>query len=296
MNDEQSHPPSPDSPRKSWLTKISHFFQGEPKDREELVEVIQDAEERSLIDNNTKSMMEGVLNVSDLKVRDIMLPRAQMITLDCSQPVEKIIPRVIESAHSRFPVVNEDKDHIEGILLAKDLLPFGFDMSERPASLTSILRPAVVVPESKRVDKLLKEFREQRYHMAIVVDEFGSVSGLVTIEDILEQIVGDIEDEYDEEEKVQDAIRQVAPRVYSLPALTPVTDFNTFFHQNFSAEEIDTIGGAVMLAFGHMPSKGEEIEIEGHYFKVLNADRRRLLQLQVTVPESSAVDTSESTL
>ncbi len=283
MNDEQPQPPSSIASRKSWFTKLSHFFQGEPKDREELVEVIQDAEERALIDNNTKSMIEGVLNVSELKVRDIMLPRAQMVTIDGSKSVEEILPIVIESSHSRFPVINEDKDHVEGILLAKDLLKYVSQVTKESFCLVNVIRPAIVVPESKRIDKLLKDFREQRYHMAIVVDEFGGVSGLVTIEDILEQIVGDIEDEYDENEKQENLIHQVSKQVYAVSALVSIADFNEFFGTQFSDEEIDTIGGIVMQAFGHMPARGEEIIIHDFQFKVTHADRRRLIQLQVTV-------------
>lgn len=295
MNDEQSPPPSTGSQKKSWLSKLSHLFQGEPKDKEELVEVIQDAEERDLIDLGTKSMLEGVLSVAEMKVRDIMLPRSQMVTIDRSAGVKEILPIVIESAHSRFPIINEDKDHIEGILLAKDLLPYGFKGDCDDFSIDQIIRPAVVIPESKRVDKLLKDFREQRYHMAIVVDEFGGVSGLVTIEDILEQIVGDIEDEYDEDEKSQTHIRQISKRVFSVSALTSIDDFNHYFGASFSDEEIDTIGGAVMLAFGHLPGKDEKIMIDDYQFKVTHANRRRLLQLQVSVLNDEKVASAEST-
>ncbi|OXY81722.1 CNNM family magnesium/cobalt transport protein CorC [Oceanimonas doudoroffii] len=291
MNDDNSHSENGSSAKKNWLERLGQMFQGEPKNREELVEVIMDAGERDLIDQDTKDMIEGVLEVSELRVRDIMIPRSQMVTVEKSQPVSSFLPMIIESTHSRFPVVNEDKDHIEGILLAKDLLPYGFGLTEEDFSIEKILRPAVVVPESKRLDKLLKEFREERYHMAIVVDEFGGVSGLVTIEDILELIVGDIEDEYDAEESAE--IRQISKRVYSVAALTDIEDFNEFFNTEFSDEEADTVGGMVMHAFGHLPGKGEQVELGGFVFKVAHADRRRLLQLQVKIPDNQETSSSE---
>jgi len=287
MSDEQPYP-STGSPRKTWLERLSHLFQGEPKDLNELVGVIQDAEERDVIDGDTKEMIEGVLEVAELRVRDIMIPRSQMVTIRRDQPVSSFLPIIIESAHSRFPVINEDKDHVEGILLAKDLLQFGFAHTDEEFSFERILRPAVVVPESKRVDRLLKEFQQQRYHMAIVVDEFGGVSGLVTIEDILELIVGEIEDEYDEQQEQLEQIRRISKSVYAVHALTPIEDFNDHFGAEFSDEEVDTVGGLVMHAFGHLPKKGESIPIQGYHFKVVHADRRRLLQLQVKIPHPLA--------
>lgn len=291
MSDDNSNSENGSSSKKNWLERLGQLFQGEPKSREELVEVIMDAGERDLIDQDTKDMIEGVLEVSELRVRDIMIPRSQMVTVEKSQPVSAFLPMIIESTHSRFPVVNEDKDHIEGILLAKDLLQYGFSLTEEPFSIEKVLRPAVVVPESKRLDKLLKEFREERYHMAIVVDEFGGVSGLVTIEDILELIVGDIEDEYDAEESAE--IRQISKRVFAVAALTDIEDFNEFFHTDFSDEEADTVGGMVMHAFGHLPGKGEQVEIDGFIFKVAHADRRRLQQLQVKIPDNQETSSSE---
>lgn len=285
MSDEQSHT-STQAPRKNWLDRLSHLFQGEPKDRHELVGVIQDAEERDVIDGDTKEMIEGVLEIAELRVRDIMIPRSQMVTIRRNQPVEQFLPIIIESAHSRFPVINEDKDHVEGILLAKDLLQFAFGLTDEPFSFDKVLRHAVVVPESKRVDRLLKEFQQQRYHMAIVVDEFGGVSGLVTIEDILELIVGEIEDEYDDGEEEQEQIRRISKSVYAVHGLTPIEDFNEFFDTDFSDEEVDTVGGLVMHAFGHLPKKGESVTLSGFSFKVVHADRRRLLQLQVRIPQT----------
>lgn len=286
-------PPSTNAPKKNWFDRVSQLFQGEPQNREELVEVIHDAEQRDLITEDTREMIKGVLEVSDLRVRDIMIPRAQIVAVQINNTVEELLSTVISSAHSRFPVVNEDKDHIEGILLAKDLIKYGFNMSEQPFALSKVLRPAVVVPESKRVDVLLKEFRSQRYHMAIVVDEYGGVSGLVTIEDILEEIVGEIEDEFDHDSAEETEIRKVGNRVYMVKALTPVEDFNEKFATQFSDEEFDTIGGLVSHAFGHLPERNEKITIEGIEFKVINADTRRLIQLRVTLPASEEAEQTE---
>lgn len=292
MSDDNSQT-SQGSSGKTWLGRITQMLQGEPQNREELAEVIADAQVRDVIDPETKEMIEGVLGVSELKVRDIMIPRSQMITLEVDAPLEEVIPMMVDSTHSRFPVVCEDKDHIEGILLAKDLLPLILNKDDLLPSLRDYLRPAVVVPESKRVDTLLNEFRQQRYHMALVIDEYGGVSGLVTIEDILELIVGEIEDEHDEEEQLD--IRQLAKHVFVVQALTPVDDFNEYFKTGYSTQDADTIGGTVLHAFGHMPSRGELIEIDGFQFKVTNADNRRLLQLQVTVPKADDNDSEDNT-
>lgn len=289
MSDDNPHS-SNGSAKKSWIAKIIQLVQGEPKSKEELVEVIQDANQRELIDQNTREMIEGVLDVSSQRVRDIMIPRSQMVTLDVNQTIAEILPTLTEARHSRFPVIHEDKDHIEGILLAKDLLKYAFTEESSTTPLSEVIRPAVVVPESKRIDKLLKEFRSERYHMAIVVDEFGGVSGLVTIEDILEIIVGDIEDEFANEEDLQDDIRRINDKTFAVNALTDIEDFNRFFTSNFSDEEVDTIGGLVTHAFGHLPGRDEHIEIEGFHFKVRTADRRRLVQLQVSIPEDKALD------
>lgn len=282
MSDDNPHSTNGSS-GKSWLDKLKNSISGEPKNRQELVAVITDAEQNEIIDPQTREMIEGVIGVNEMRVRDIMIPRAQMSTIDVEQKVEEFLPIMLESAHSRFPVISEDKDHIEGILLAKDLLSFAFN-TEKSFNLRDILRPAVIVPESKRVDVLLKEFRQQRYHMAIVVDEYGGVSGLVTIEDILEIIVGEIEDEFDTEEDGTDDIRPLNKSTYSVKALTPVDDFNEFFETSFSEEEADTIGGIVLKAFGHMPETSEEVTINEIHFKVTNSDKRRLIQLKVSVP------------
>ncbi|MDP5031253.1 MAG: CNNM family magnesium/cobalt transport protein CorC [Paraglaciecola sp.] len=282
---EDNPPSSNGSGNKGWLDKIVQSFTTEPKSKQDLVSVIQESEQSGVINPETREMMEGVMEVSDLRVRDIMIPRAQMMTIDIDETVEEFIPAILESAHSRFPVISEDKDHIEGILLAKDLLAFAFDPSKKLV-LKNILRPAVIVPESKRVDVLLKEFRQKRYHMAIVVDEYGGVSGLVTIEDILELIVGEIEDEHDDDEKESDGIKPLNKHTYSVKALTPLEDFNKFFNSKFDEEDADTIGGIVLRAFGHMPSRDEEVVINNILFKVTNSDKRRLVQLKVTMPDT----------
>jgi len=278
-------PPSTNAHKKGWFDRVSQLFQGEPQNREDLVDVIDGAEQRDLITQATRERIKGVLDVSDMRVRDIMIPRAQIVALQIDNSVEELLATVIGSGHSRFPVVNEDKDHIEGILLAKDLIPYGFSNSDEPFSLDRVIRPAVVVPESKRVDVLLKEFRSQRYHMAIVVDEYGGVSGLVTIEDILEEIVGEIEDEFDHDSTEETEIRKGGNTVYMVKALTPIEDFNEEFNTEFSDEEFDTVGGLVSHAFGHLPERNESIIIEGIEFKVINADTRRLIQLRVKLPD-----------
>jgi magnesium and cobalt transporter len=282
MSDDNPHSTSGSS-NKTWFNKLKQSFSGEPQSKEELVDVISEAEQRELIDPQTREMIEGVIGVNEMRVRDIMIPRAQMVTIDIEQTVDEFLPLILDSAHSRFPVISEDKDHIEGILLAKDLLSYAF-IPGKTFQLKDVLRPAVIVPESKRVDVLLKEFRQQRYHMAIVVDEYGGVSGLVTIEDILELIVGEIEDEYDKEEDGTDDIRPLNKYTYSVRALTPVEEFNRFFETDFNEEDADTIGGIVLKGFGHMPATNDEIEINAIHFKITNSDKRRLMQLKVTIP------------
>lgn len=284
MSDDNPHSTSGSS-NKNWLDRLAGSFKGEPRNREELSEVISDAEQRDVIDPQTKEMIEGVMTVSEIRVREIMIPRAQMVTIDIEQSVEQFLPIMLDHAHSRYPVISEDKDHIEGILLAKDLIPYAF-LPNKEFKLKEVLREAIIVPESKRVDVLLKEFRQQRYHMAIVVDEYGGVSGLVTIEDILELIVGEIEDEYDDEIKETDEIRPLNKHTYSVKALTSVEDFNRFFESNLNEEESDTIGGVVLRAFGHMPDTDDEITIENMKFKVTSSDKRRIVQLKITLLDS----------
>ena len=284
MNDDNPHSSNGSAQSKSFFEKIKDTFSPEPQSTEDLVEVISEAQQNDVIDPQTREMIEGVISVGNIKVRDIMIPRAQMITINIEDKVEDFLPQVLESAHSRFPVISEDKDHIEGILLAKNMLSYAFN-SDATFELKDVLRDAVIVPESKRVDILLKEFRQQRYHMAIVVDEYGGVSGLVTIEDILELIVGEIEDEHDDDENSIDGIRPLNKHTYSVKALTPLDDFNAFFETQFNEEEADTIGGIVLKGFGHMPDSGEKVKINGIEFKVTHADKRRIVQLKVTLPD-----------
>ena len=285
MNDEQQNSNQSENTKKTFFQSLfGRFFQGELKNREELVEVIRDSEQNDLIDQNTREMIEGVMEIAELRVRDIMIPRSQIIFIEDQQDLNTCLNTIIESAHSRFPVIADadDRDNIVGILHAKDLLKFlREDAGE--FDLSSLLRPVVIVPESKRVDRMLKDFRSERFHMAIVVDEFGAVSGLVTIEDILEQIVGDIEDEFDEEEVAD--IRQLSRHTYAVRALTDIDDFNAQFNTDFDDEEVDTIGGLIMQTFGYLPKRGEEIMLKNLQFKVTSADSRRLIQLRVTVPD-----------
>ncbi|MER2473177.1 CNNM family magnesium/cobalt transport protein CorC [Photorhabdus laumondii] len=291
MSDDHSSSNDNPSPKKGFFTLLlNQLFHGEPKSRDELVELIRDSEQNDLIDPDTRDMLEGVMDISDQRVRDIMIPRSQIVTLKRNQTLDECLDVIIDSAHSRFPVISEDKDHIEGILMAKDLLPF-MRTDSPPFSIDKVLRQAVVVPESKRVDRMLKEFRSQRYHMAIVIDEFGGVSGLVTIEDILELIVGEIEDEYDEEEDVD--IRALSRHTYTVRALTQIEDFNEAFSTQFSDEEVDTIGGLVMQAFGHLPARGESVDINGYLFKVAMADSRRIIQVYVTIPDDAPIPNLE---
>lgn len=289
MSEDNPHS-SNGSTNKSFIDKIVQAFAGEPQNKDELVDVINDAEDRDLIKPETKQMIEGVLEVSEMRVRDIMIPRSQMVTLNINQPLEEFLPVILESAHSRFPVVNDDIDDIEGILLAKDLLSFGFSQNQVECSLKDIIRPAIIVPESKKVEPLLKEFRSKRYHMAIVVDEYGGVSGVVTIEDILELIVGEIEDETDDE--IEEEIKHLAGNVYQVKALTDLEDFDEYFNCKFDDEDADadTIGGLVLHQFGHMPSKGEETSLGDFQFKVVSADSRRIQNLQITIPKDHEIN------
>ncbi len=281
MNDQPAAS-SPLHKRGIFASLFNYLFHDEPKNRDDLIELIRDSEQNDLIDNDTRDMLEGVMGIAELRVRDIMIPRSQIVTLKRQQSLEQCLKVIIESAHSRFPVISEDKDHIEGLLIAKDLLPY-MRRDAKPFDLDQLLRPAVVVPESKRVERMLKEFRCQRYHLAMVVDEFGSISGLVTIEDILEQIVGDIADEYDVNDSAV-AIRKLNDYTFSVHALTPIEVFNEAFKTHYPTQEVDTIGGLVMQAFGHLPTPGETITIANDHFKVTRADSRHIIQLQVTRP------------
>jgi magnesium and cobalt transporter len=276
--------PSDGSRPRNWLERLSHLFGGEPQDREQLIELLRDAKERALLDTDALSMIEGVLQVADLRVRDIMIPRAEMVYIRRDDPLERVLEIAVKSAHSRFPVTGEDKGEVVGVLLAKDLLTFCVENARRPFNIRELLRPTVFVPESKRLNVLLKEFRSSRNHMAIVVDEYGNAAGLVTIEDVLEQIVGEIEDEHDYDEGTE--IFQRGPNDWSAKARTPIEDFNSYFDSNFSDEEFDTIGGLVLNAFGHVPKRGESAEIGGFRFTVMRADSRRVHLLSIQRLES----------
>jgi magnesium and cobalt transporter len=262
----------------SLLERLSAFIMREPEDREQLIELLHSSHERNLLDSDALAMIEGVLQVSELQARDIMVPRSQMDVIDIHESPANFIPLVIQTAHSRFPVTSRNKDDIIGILLAKDLLRYY--AGEEEFNVREMLRPAVFIPESKPLNVLLKEFRKNRNHIAIVVDEYGGVAGLVTIEDVLEQIVGDIEDEYDFDE-VEDNIIQDKNGQYRVKAVTEIEDFNEKLGTAFSDDEFDTIGGLVLKRFGRVPKRGEQVTMENLTFKVLRADSRRVHLLEV---------------
>jgi magnesium and cobalt transporter len=264
-----------------WLKRITQSMTGEPRDLAELVENLREASERGLFDGDALVMLEGVLAVADMQVRDIMVPRSQMVFVERDESPQKLVELVVESGHSRFPVIGEDRDQILGILLAKDLLRLQASADE-DFEIREYMRPVIFVPESKRLNVLLKEFRRNHNHIAMVVDEYGGVCGLVTIEDVIEQIVGEIDDEHDVED--DQTIRKERPREFTVRALTPIGDFNRYFSSQFTDEEYDTIGGLLMQEFGRLPRRGETIKIGELEFRILRADRRRIDLLRVTVP------------
>ncbi|HYE90043.1 MAG TPA: transporter associated domain-containing protein [Terriglobales bacterium] len=265
----------------SLLERLSSLLLREPEDRDQLIELLHSAFERRLLDAEALSMIEGVLQVSETQVRDVMIPRSQMDMIDVAESPEKFIPFVIETAHSRFPVFEDNRDNVIGILLAKDLLRF---YAEEEFNVREMLRPAVFVPEAKRLNVLLKEFRANRNHIAIVVDEYGGVSGLVTIEDVIEQIVGDIEDEYDFDETEDNILVDRSGR-YRVKAVTEIDDFNAHFGTRFSDDDYDTVGGLVVGRFGRLPKRGDSIVIDGFTFQVLRADSRKVHSLLVEKPK-----------
>jgi len=271
--ESDSSPPKP-----SLLERISHWLMREPEDREQLIELLHGAYENSLMDADALAMIEGVLQVSEMRVGEIMIPRAQMEFVDINDAPDVFIPYVIETAHSRLPVIDKNRDDVIGILLAKDLLRH---YAESDSDIRGMLRPAVFIPESKRLNVLLKEFRSNRNHIAIVVDEYGGVAGLVTIEDVLEQIVGDIEDEYDFDE-TEDYIIREKEHTFRVKAGTEIGDFNQVLGAHFSDEEFDTVGGLVVSRFGHLPKRGESVSFDGFQFSILRADSRRLHAVRVT--------------
>ncbi|WP_028449656.1 MULTISPECIES: HlyC/CorC family transporter [Chitinibacter] len=266
------------SPKLSWLERLTHFLLREPENRGELVEIMHSAFERHLLDADALGMIEGVLNVGDMQVRDVMVPRSQMDVIDINDTPAEFIPRVIETAHSRFPVIDGSKDNVVGILLAKDLLRYYAEDVE--FNVRDLLRPVVYIPEAKRLNVLLKDFRNNRNHMAIVVDEYGGVAGLVTIEDVIEQIVGDIEDEYDDDDD-EDQIIPDRRGNWRVKGETEIADLNETIGSHFSDKEVDTVAGLVTLAFGCVPKRGEETIIDGYHFLVLRADSRRVHSVQI---------------
>lgn len=266
-----------DSHRRGVREWLADLFSDEPEDLPELMELLRDAASRRMFDDEALNIIFGALHVGDMHARDIMIPRASLVVVQEDQDPEEFLPIIIESQHSRFPVVGDDMDDIKGILHAKDLLPLLLDHGK--FAMKDCIRPATVIPESKRLNVLLQEFRATRNHMALVVDEYGQVSGAVTIEDVLEQIVGDIEDEHDVDD--DSGVKQMEPHSYHVKATLPIDEFNEHFDTAMSDEEFDTIGGIVLHAFGHLPERGETVEIEDLHFEVLNADSRRLRLLRV---------------
>ncbi|MCK2185586.1 HlyC/CorC family transporter [Halomonas getboli] len=279
--------------QRSWLDKLFSALSSdsdEPSSRDELLEFLRQAATRLKLEQDAMMIIEGALNISDQQVREVLIPRSQITAIGLDQPLEEYLPLILETGHSRYPVVGENLDEVKGILLVKDLLPLlrqGQD-SEHPFRLEEVLRPAMFVPESKRLNSLLKEFRDTHNHMALVVDEYGGTAGIITIEDILEEIVGDIEDEHDTDE--EEDIRALDESRYAIRALTPIEDFNERFGTRFSDEEFDTLGGLVMQRFGHLPGRGEHTEIGGWRFTVLNADNRRIRLLEAEPASASAED------
>ena len=274
---------------RSLMERLVHAMGGGPRDRDELLEVLREASSRELFDADTLSMVEGVFQVVEMRVRDIMIPRGQMVVVERDATLAELLPVVLDSGHSRFPVIDEDKDNVVGVLLAKDLLKLSAEGKEgAPFRVADVMREATFTPETKRLNVLLKEFRSTRSHMAIVLDEYGGTAGLVTIEYVLEEIVGEIDDEHDVEEEDVD-IRAHGDGRYSVRALTPIDEFNEALGTSFGTEEFDTIGGLLMQHVGHMPKPGESVDIDGCHFRVLAADSRRLHLLQV-VPPPPATD------
>ncbi len=283
---KRGRPASGPSHPKSLLERLSAFILREPETRDELLQVLSDAHDRKLLDGDALAMIEGALQVSQMRARDLMVPSAQMRVLDIAEPVDRWLPAVIESGHSRFPVIEGNRDSVIGILLAKDLLRLP---AQAGADARALLRPALFIPESKPLDVLLREFRSTRNHMALVVDEYGGVSGLITIEDVLEQIVGDIEDEFDGAGEDDQIVAERDGR-YRVKALTEIADFNAFFGTRFSDAQVDTVGGLVTEALGRVPHRGDLIELDAVRFEVLRADARQAHLLLVTRLARTLVD------
>ncbi len=275
MSEDKS---SEEATDRSWLDKLGQLFSSEPRTRGDLVELLEAAHGNDLVDDDSRRIFEGALRVADMQVREIMVPRSRMVCLQAEDSLEENLSTVIRTAHSRFPVVGDSSDHIIGILLAKDLLPLLLQGNDRDIDIHSLLRPTQVVPESKRLNVLLREFRENRNHMVIVIDEYGAAAGLATIEDVLEEIVGEIEDEYDKDDRYY---RRIGEGEFFVKALMPIEEFNEEFETRFSDDEYDTIGGLVTHSFGHLPGNGEEVILGGIEFRVTKADKRRVHWLRM---------------
>lgn len=277
MNEESSHK---SLHHKSWMERLSHLLHPEPQNKKELLDFLNDAAERQLIDEQALSMIKGVMEITQMKVRDIMIPRSKMIVIENEDTSEELLEKIKHSGHSRFPVTGENKDTVIGTLLAKDLIDI--DVKDKDFDLFHYIRSATFVPESKRLDVLLKEFRQKRSHMAVVIDEYGQVAGLVTIEDVLEEIVGEIEDEHDQEE-LDTIIKKIAENKFIVPGLTPIEDFNAFFDCQLEEDEFDTIGGLITHHLGHMPIVGEQVVFNRFHFKVIQAEKRRVRMLELEI-------------
>lgn len=287
MSEESNQSEKEDKPQRSWVERLGQALQGELKDREQLMVVLNEAHKNNVIDHEAFNMIDGALQVAEMQVRDIMIPRSQMIMLEMDSKDDELLATVVVSAHSRFPVVGDSKDEVVGILLAKDLLPQLINSEDKKLNLRDVLRPAVFTPESKRLNVLLNEFKSTRNHIAIVVDEYGGVAGMVTIEDVLEQIVGEIEDEHDFDEDAY--IFEHEKDHATVKAITPIDDFNEHFSSEFSNDDFDTIGGIVMSAFGHVPKRGESVTIDSLEFKVLRSSNRRVDLLEVTTNDNESI-------
>ncbi len=267
--------------RQPWLTRVNQVLLRGPRNREQLIQILRVAKQRRLLDAQALKMIEGVLQISDRHVRDIMVPRARMTVIPNLATLPELLPIVTESGHSRFPVIGNNNKEVIGLLLAKDLLKFNPSASPDSFNISTIIRPPVFIPESKRLDSLLEEFQHKHYHMAIVVDEYGTVSGLITIEDVLEEIVGEIEDEYDDSEEI--FVQEQNPHQFIVKALMPIEDFNSYFKAEFTTEQFDTIGGFIANRFGYLPKRGVIITLFPFQFKILRADNRQIRLLQVIV-------------
>lgn len=276
----------------NWFNRVKQaLLSTELKTKQELLGLIREAQKRAVLSPDTLQMIEGSLQVSEMHVRDIMIPRAQAVALEVNDSPDSLVKIVVESGHSRFPVVGENRDDVQGIFLAKDLLDYYATGQQEPFNMRDVMRPAIFIPESKRLNVLLREFRTSRNHMAIVIDEYGGMAGLVTIEDVIEQIVGDIDDEHDFEDEVY-----INPRdngYYLVWALTPIEEFNLYFDVNLDEDEMDTVGGLVMKAFGHLPKRSETIDFAGFHFEVMRANNRRIHLLRIKRLEEPQVEQSD---